>query len=259
MSKFGQETRDFLQLDGKRIVITGASSGIGRTIAFMAADFGAAVVLVGRNANRLAEVFQGLAGEGHSWVSTDLADLHALPMLATKILGDDGAVDGLIHAAGIHLARPVATTTTEDLLGVFQLNVYAPFLLSQALRNQGVKGRSLSIVFLGSASTIRGSGGVSAYSSSKAAMADLAKSIAVEWAKDGIRSNVVTAGMVDTPMTESIRETIGESAWTKISLAHPLGVGFPSDVAKAALYLVSPASKWVTGTMLCVDGGYSIA
>lgn len=259
MNKQEQLIPDFLELAGKTLVVTGASSGIGKKTATLAAELGAKVALIGRAPDRLANVFGSLAGEGHVSFSFDLADVDAVPVLAERVLKAFGHVDGIIHAAGTHLAKPVRTTSREELTRVFELNVYSPFFLCQAFRNQIRDTNGLSIVFISSAATFRGSSGISAYSSSKAAVEDLAKTVAAEWAKDGIRSNAVAAGMVDTPMSERIRTHIGAPAWDRVTKEHPLGLGHPLDVARAALFLVSPAASWMTGSVLRVDGGYAIA
>lgn len=248
---------DFLRLRGRTILVTGASSGIGRAAAVAASRQGAEVVLVARRADALEDVRARLHGDGHLTVPFDLTDGAAIPEMLRGVSEQVGRLDGLFHAAGVHATTPLRTVAADQIDELFRVNVTTALLLAKGFRHPAVRAVESSVVLMSSAVGLVGEAGVSAYAASKAAVASLARSLALELARDGIRVNSIAAGMVDTAMSEKIHANVGSSGWEAISTAHPLGIGTPEDVANAALYLLSPVSRWVTGTALVVDGGYT--
>lgn len=251
------EAPDFLGLADATVLVTGASSGIGRRVAHEAARHGAKVVLLARRDDALREVHDELDGEGHLVVSADLLDFDAIPMMLRSVVDAVGPLDGLVHAAGLHRAMPLRTVSTDLVDRLFATNVTTGLMLTKAFRHKQIRGVSPSIVFLSSAVALVGEPGVSVYSATKGAIAAMSRSLALELVREGIRCNAIAAGMVDTDLTAGIREALGPEAWNKIEQAHPLGIGHVSDVAHAVLYLLSPASRWVTGSTLVIDGGYT--
>jgi len=212
---------------------------------------------VGKNEQRLREVHSKLAGSGHSWVQWDLSDLEQLPSFVNKALSEMGVFDAAFHGAGIHNARPARLVTPEDGLSMFATNFHSPFLITTELLAPERRASTFSVVFMGSASTTRGSAGIATYAASKAALLSLTRSLAVEWAPFGIRCNAIVSGIVETPMTLRLRRLIGDEAWARLAEQHPLGPGSVGDVANVALFLLSPASSWITGSAVTVDGGFS--
>lgn len=248
---------DYLRLSGSSILITGASSGIGRATAIAASAQGARVALVARRAEQLNETLGMLEGKDHIALPSDLGDFASIPALLRKAADALGPLSGLMHAAGVHAVTPLLATTPSRVTSLFETNVTTSVMLAKAFRNPKVRAEAASIVFMSSAVGLTGEAGVSVYAATKAAVASLGRSLGLELASERIRVNSIAAGIVETPLTEGILSKVGAEGWTAIEEAHPLGLGSPDDVAAAALFLLSPASRWVTGTTLVLDGGYT--
>ena len=247
----------FLSLEGRTIVVTGASSGIGRATAIEASHHGATVIALGRSAERLKDVLSDLTGTTHEICEYDLAELNSVPGMIRDLSVRFGRLDGLVHSAGIHASTPLRGIDAESITAMLNTNVATGFMLAKGFRHKQVRGPLPSIVFLSSAAGLVGQAGVSAYSASKGAVISATRSLAVELARENIRVNCVCPGVVMTPMTTSLRATVGESKFADIESSHPLGLGTPEDVAKAIVFLLSDAARWITGTALSVDGGYT--
>lgn len=244
-------------LSGRRFLVTGASSGIGLATAQCLSERGAKIVLVGRDEARLALALGTLDGTGHGAEVLDLSDSADVPDQVRLFAEKYGRFHGLVHCAGIHKTLPLRAMESDTLGELFSTNVTAGFMLVKGIRHKQVRGESLSIVLLSSAVGLVGQSGVSAYSASKGAVISAAKSLALELARESIRVNCVCPGVVMTPMTEALKDSIGTSAFAAIETAHPLGLGEARDVANAITFLLSDDARWITGTALSVDGGYT--
>jgi len=244
-------------LAGKRVVVTGATSGLGRAAATMAAACGATLLLVGRDEGRLQESLAGLTGSGHAAIGADIASLDAAHDLLVKVTRDHGPVDGVFHSAGIaalRMAKMINAAHTAALMGAA---VNGALGIAKACAKQAVMNDGGSIVFMSSVAGQRGKAGMVGYSTAKAALGGLTRSLAAELAPRRTRVNEIVAGAVETPMHADIVGRLDESGLQAYRGMHMLGFGQPDDIANAVVFLLSDASRWVTGASIAVDGGYT--
>lgn len=242
-------------LEGKTILITGASSGIGRTTAIECSKMGAKVIITARNAQRLSETFSELQGEGHQQIIADLADTTSIENLVSQI----DKVDGVVSNAGIANTEPIAFYKEEELETIFKTNTFSMMMLTKFLLKKKKLNKPASIVYTASIGNVYSAGVANGiYGASKCAIDGFMRTAAVELAPKGIRCNSVNPGMVETNiMTDNSR--ISAEQFEEDKKKYPLGrYGKPEDVAWAIIYLLSDASSWVTGTALKLDGGVTI-
>jgi NAD(P)-dependent dehydrogenase (short-subunit alcohol dehydrogenase family) len=247
-----------MDLTGKRILVTGASSGIGKATALLLSKLGAKVVLSARNMERLQSTLDSLDGDGHGLYVFDLEAVDEIPPLVRKIAQEQGRLSGLFHSAGTGGIMTVNLLKGKYVEQVFASSVTATLLLVRGFCQKGVRANGgNSLVFMSSAAALCGVSGMSIYSASKAAINGAIRSLACELAPRGIRVNSLVAGGVRTGMHETLEKTLSDYEILQYEQKHPLGFGDPDDVAYAAAFLLSDTSKWITGTTLIVDGGYS--
>ena len=240
-------------LEGKTVLVTGASSGIGQATAIECSKMGAKVVITGRNEERLNETFSQLEGEGHQIIVADLNKQSEIDELVETC----PVLDGLVNNAGRGKSKPVNFLRLEDLQDVFQTNLFGVALLTKGLLKKKKLVKGSSMVFTSSISSYMTAAGLSIYASSKAAVCGYMRTCAIELGAKGIRSNAVLPGMVETKLINSGTYT-DEDQQKDLSL-YPLGrYGRPTDIAHGIIYLLSDASAWVTGTELVIDGGRSL-
>lgn len=238
-------------LEGKTVLITGASSGIGRITAIECSKFGAKVVITGRNTERLQETFDLLEGNGHMQITADLTDSESLGLLVAEM----PQLDGLVNNAGVAQTKLISFLKRTDLESIFEVNTYSPALLTKLLIKNKKINKSGSIVFTSSVAAMSSDIGNAVYGMSKSAIQAFSRYCALEFAAKQIRVNSVHPGAVETNM---IRDgVLSEEDRQKDVLRYPLGrYGKPEDIAWAIIYLLSDASSWVTGTQLVIDGGF---
>jgi|SRR5579863_6325676 len=239
----------------KKIVVTGASSGIGRACALQLSQAGAEIVALGRNEAAISEL--GIAGLRPFTV--DLADEAAVKTLITRLKAEVGPMDGLVLAAGIHTFRPLLMESFADIQRPWSINVqsclgFIAFMLKARLVAKGA-----GIVLFSSAAAHKAGAGAVSYAASKGALEAATRALALELASQRIRVNAVSAGVVRTPMSEGFLSKLTPEQLASLESAHPMGIGAPEDVAGPVLFLLSSQAHWVTGVTLPVDGGYSIS
>lgn len=240
-------------LQGKTILVTGASSGIGKVTSIVCSKLGAKLILTGRNEQRLRETLESLEGEEHEYFVGDLTKKDYLRNLAESI----PLLSGLVHSAGTVKTIPFGFISYDLLNITIETNFIAPVLLTQELMNKKKIGKGGSVVIISSISGIACAlAGNGVYSASKGAITSIAKIMALEFAIRKIRVNTILAGMVRTKMAEDL--TFSDEEIQEDMKKYPLGYGESSDVAFGAVYLLSDASKWITGTDLKMDGGYTL-
>jgi NAD(P)-dependent dehydrogenase (short-subunit alcohol dehydrogenase family) len=240
------------------VLVSGASSGIGRETSILLAELGATVILVARNRERLQLTQKALAGKGHSVESFDLAtQLAGIPDWMKGLAAVHGPLHGVVHCAGVHVASPLRASKPEEYDKAYGLNVVASAMLARGLRQKAVRADPASIVFISSVSGLAGTPVAGAYSASKGALIALGRSLAVELAPEGIRVNCIAPGFVQTEMTEQFSRLFTKDHLARIEALHPLGFGTSRDVAHAIAFLLGEAGRWITGITLVVDGGYT--
>ena len=243
-------------LRGKKILITGASSGIGRGIAIECSRIGASVIITGRNKERLQETLCMMDHQQeHSMVIADLSSVEGVFTLADAV---DNTIDGLVLCAGFTIVKPFKYVSDKDLDDIMNVNYKAPVLLAQRLLKKKKISKGASIVFISSVSGVFISAPAGAlYSGSKGAVNGIAKAMAIDLSSRGVRVNCVNPGMVDTNIFakgDITKEQLEDDVKN-----YPLGrYGKPEDIAYAVIYLLSDASNWVTGTNLKIDGGLTL-
>lgn len=242
--------KDVFSLEGKTVLVTGASSGIGRSTAMVCSKMGAKVVITGRNKERLKETFDSLEGSGHQMVAFDLSLSNKLDEFVAQL----PQLHGFVSNAGTNRMSPVNFIKENDLLDVFQVNVFAPILMLRLLLKKKKLEKGSSVVFTSSISGLGvGATGNSVYAASKGAVSAFIKVAAIELASKNIRVNAVCPGMVQTNM---IQEDITAEHLDEGLAEYPLGrYGMPSDIANAIVFLLSSASSWITGSNMVIDGG----
>ena len=242
-------------LQGKTILVTGASSGIGATAAIECSKMDACVIITGRNEERLEQTYNHLDtsfGAKHQLIVADLTDEDNISALVEQIDG----LDGLVNNAGVNRVKPVTFIKQDDLDYVFQSNTWAAVNLTRMLCKKKKLRKNSSIVFTSSVSAFFNAPGRALYAGSKAALTAFMRSFAVELADKGIRANAVHPGLVETKL---IAENLTEEELKNNIKEYPLNrFGKTEDVAWAIIYLLSDASSWVTGTSMIVDGGYML-
>jgi len=258
---------DEFSLNGKTILVTGASSGIGRETAILAGRHGASLVITGRDKARLEETCSRLQPDPASLPDrqADCTPHPASPLSVTAdltsetemdaLVGSLPVLDGIVHCAGIVGPLPVKFITQADIDKMFGINYHVPVNLTSKILRKKKLAEGASVLFMSTIATRNPYFGGALYSGSKAALEAYSRTLALELVSKHIRSNYLMAGLVETPMIENPSEKkMQEEALERYLKRYPLGVGKPRDVAGAILFFLSDASKWITGTSLILGG-----
>lgn len=244
-------------LTGKVALVTGGNGGIGLGMAKGLASLGATVMVAGRDADKNKRAVAALGGKADS-ITMDLADEAGARSVVDATAQKFGRLDILINNAGINIRKPPQDFTLEEWQRVLDINLTSLFVCCQAAYPH-LKERGGKIINIGSMTSIFGASFAAPYGASKGAVMQLTKSLAVAWAADNIQVNAVLPGWIDTELTETAREQVS-GLHEKVVARTPAGRwGTPDDMAGIAMFLASPASDFVTGTAIPVDGGYAAA
>ena len=241
-------------LEGKTILVTGASSGIGKATAIECSKLGARVVITGRDEARLQQTLSSLEGEGHVVITADLGEDDGIRFLVERV----PVLNGIVHAAGISDTVLFQFLKKERLENIFNINFFAPVVLSQLLLKKKLLQKGGSIVFLSSIDgPVTAHIGNSMYSATKGALSAMMQNMSIELASKGIRVNAVLPGMTETPLIHN--DDITQEQLNKDMELYPLKrYANPREIAWAIIYLLSDASTFTIGASLVVDGGFTI-
>lgn len=242
-----------MDLSGRHILITGASSGIGRAVAVKASQLGALVSITARRADKLAETYELLSGSGHATYLHDISNLEEIEPLLKEIVTKNGPIDGLVHCAGTGANRPLSMSKPSFLKELMDTSFFAFAELLRLLSKKRFSNDRASLIGISSVAALRGDKAQGAYSAAKAAMNGFIHSCAKEVAARKIRVNTVAFGMIRTDLFQTFQESGGTDALFKDQY---FGLGETEDAANIVAFLLSDASRFITGTTLVADGGY---
>lgn len=241
-------------IKGKTILVTGASSGIGRATAVECSKMGATVIAVARNEQRLKETLGLMESSNHSYIVCDLTDMESVD----KMIADIPSIDGLVNNAGIGIVKPLKFINETDFTTLLKADTIAPIILLQKMIKKKKINKGGSVVFTSSMAALGGvTNGNSMYVACKGAISSFVLNAALELGPQNIRVNAVCPAMINTPLVHD-GDTENEEHLKEMEKEYPLRkFGEPEDVAWAMIYLLSDAARWITGTNMVVDGGFS--
>jgi len=246
-----------LNLENRRYLITGAASGIGRATAIYLSQLGARLLLVDINKEKLEET-RNRCNSKNTLICVDLTEAN---QLKTSILSDvevNGKLNGFVHCAGLPYIAPLKAISEEMTLKIFKINTYAGLELAKLFSNKRVyTGEYGSIVFISSIYGLIGSAANVGYAVTKGAIQSATKALAIELASKKIRVNCIAPGFIKTEMGDKINHNFDADYNKYIETLHPLGLGRPDDIAAGIAFLFSDMSKWITGTIISIDGGFT--
>jgi 2-deoxy-D-gluconate 3-dehydrogenase len=253
-------TTKLFDLAGKVAIVTGGNGGIGLGMARGLAAAGAAIAIVGRNRAKSAEAVAGLAKDGHTAiaVAADVTDETAVNAMVIRVRGELGRIDILINNAGINIRKPPESLDPAEWDSVIRTNLTSAFLCSRAVHPAMKEAGGGKIINIGSMMSIFGASFAPAYAASKGGIVQFTRSCAVAWAADNIQVNAVLPGWIDTDLTKRAREQIAGLHDKVLARTPAARWGVAGDFAGIAAFLASPASDFVTGTAIPVDGGFSV-
>ncbi len=245
-------------LSGKKILITGASSGIGRATAITCSRLGAVVMLLARNEEQLKLTLHSMEGKGHDFFLYDLCNVEGLGKLINEIVEKEGPLDGFVHCAGVDYLKPLSALKPEAFNEIMAVNFYSFVEIVRSLAKRKAHHPGMSIVGISSVSSLRGDKAKTAYSSSKAALDASVRCMAKELSPKGIRINSVLPALIDTALSQCILDTADSAGnpMAQIGQRQYAGMGKPEDIAHFVSFLLSDDSRQITGANLDISGGF---
>jgi 2-deoxy-D-gluconate 3-dehydrogenase len=247
-------------LKGRVAIVTGGNGGIGLGMARGLANAGARVVIAARNADKSRAAVEDLTSRGGAAlaVTTDVADEQSVAALIAATLGRWGRLDVLVNNAGINIRKPVHELALDEWHTVLDTNLTSAFLCSKAAYPAFKAAGGGKVINIGSMMSIFGASFAPAYGSSKGGIVQLTRSMAVAWARDNIQVNAVLPGWIDTDLTRNARREVAGLNDAVLRRTPAARWGGIDDMAGVAVFLAAPASDFVTGTAIPVDGGFSV-
>lgn len=246
-----------IELSGKNILVTGASSGIGKGISIYLSKIGANIIMAARSEEKLKETYNQLEPGDHSYYLIDLNNFNEIESMFDNICSDGRKLNGLVHSAGISRTVPIQYLKMDDLKSIMSINFYSFIELVKHFSKRKYNDNGGSIVAISSISSQVGARGLAAYCASKGALESSIRSIALELAAKNIRINSVAPGMIKSQIYDGLVEIVNNNDFeADLKKRQIMGLGKPEDVASAAAFLLSDASSFITGTSMVVDGGY---
>lgn len=245
-------------LEGKNIIVTGASSGIGQQCAIDCSKQGAHVILIGRNEQRLLQTSLQMDGQGHKILNLDLTETELMNLKINEVIKDIGPVSGVVNCAGMSSVTPLKLIKEADITAMLHTNVYSALFLTKEVCKMGNYNKAgCSIIFLSSIMGLVGDSAKTMYSLTKGALQSACRSLAIELAPRKIRFNCIAPGAIITPINTNLPHIADLEKRAVLEAKHPLGLGQTSDISNACVYLLSDAARWITGQTIAVDGGYT--
>ncbi len=249
--------RNPFELRNKNIVITGASSGIGRQCAITCSQLGANVILIALEEDKLQQTMQIVSEGNNLYYSQDITKFEEIDKIISDAVSKIGKISGFIHSAGMEMTLPLNVLKPEHFIQTYSVNVISAFEISRRISHKKhIDEAGGSFVFIASIMSDFGQAGKIGYCSSKGALVAGARAMALELVPKKIRVNCISPAVVKTEMSQKLLNSLTPEAQGEIIRMHPMGVGEPLDVANGCAFLLSEASKWITGINLYIDGGY---
>jgi NAD(P)-dependent dehydrogenase (short-subunit alcohol dehydrogenase family) len=244
-------------LKNKNILITGASSGIGKKCAEIFAANGATLVLIARNSEKLLDLKNSIPGSNHQIYSIDLSDYGKIEPCIDEAVSTIGKIDGFVHSAGFEITKPIKMMLGTDYEKLFSVNTISAFEITKIIsKKKNLPETGASYVYIAALIGLIGRPALIGYGASKGALIAGMKTVALELANKKIRANCISPGFIQTDMMDKLNTLLSGEEITKLKSDYPLGLGKPEDIAYAAVYLLSDEAKWMTGNNLIVDGGF---
>ncbi len=242
---------------GKKFLITGASSGIGAATAILLSNHGAEIIITGRNLENLRKVRNKMNGSRVLIIEKDLSLKDAGFELLESLPADWMPLNGFFHSAGNSMIKPMAISNSDDFDKIASVSLRSALSISRAFFKKKYFADESSIVFISSIASVLTTTGMGYYSAIKASINSICRTLAIELATRKIRVNCILAGAIETKMHKEIAEKLSEESLRNYHRKHLLGFGSESDISQMVAYLMSPAGRWITGSMLSIDGGFS--
>lgn len=248
---------DVFSLQGQQVLITGGGTGIGFAVARAMHAAGARVLIVGRREAELAAAVKTL-GDRAAYYVHDITQVDHASALVERIARDHGPITSIVNNAGIHLKKPAIDTTPAEFQSVLTTHILGAHALCRAIVPGMIERRHGTVIFMASMASLFGIPMVVAYAAAKSAMIGMLRTMATEWSEHGVRVNAIAPGWIETEMSRKALDGDPNRKRKILSRTPMAKLGDPTDVGWAAVYLASPASKFVTGAVLPVDGGASM-